>query len=149
MRHNLDLRFRSPVRETQIPRTRKYSKITKMTPKAHPQNYLAKTQKLQKKSIFEEFLVFFEYFSGNFGDGPLGSFLVIFEYFRVRGIWVSLTGALNRKSGPFPKKVGNPLFFGNSQFLLRFPGFCCSLRGCWNMSATETTHVPAKFFIVN
>ena len=30
--------------------------------------------------------------------GHLGLFLVIFEYFRVRGIWASLTGPLNRKS---------------------------------------------------
>ena len=40
--------------------------------------------------------MFFEFFPGNFGGGPFGSFLVIFEYFRVRGICVSLTGALNR-----------------------------------------------------
>ena len=41
----LALRFRAPVRETQIPRTRKYSKITKTTQNGPPQNYLEKTQK--------------------------------------------------------------------------------------------------------
>ena len=69
-----------------------------MTQKAHPPKLPEKYSKITKKCIFEEFLVFFEYFSGNFGGGPLGSFLVIFEYFRVRGIWVSLTGALNRNA---------------------------------------------------
>ena len=31
------------------------------------------------------------------GVGHFGSFFVIFEYFRVQLIWVSLTGALNRE----------------------------------------------------
>ena len=65
------LRFRAPVRETQMPRTRKYSK---MTQKAHPPNYLEETQKLQKKGIFEEFLVFFEYFQVILGVGLWGHF---------------------------------------------------------------------------
>ena len=69
-----------------------------MTPEAHPQNYLKNTQKILKFPQKYIFFVIFEYFSGNLGGGPFGSFLVIFEYFRVRGIWVSLTGALNRNA---------------------------------------------------
>ena len=105
-------------------------KLLKMTQKAHPPNYLKKKySKNTKKCIFEEFLVFFEHFSGNFGGGPLGSFLVIFEYFRVRGIWVSLTGALNRNStvtGKKPPEPSKPLRPSNAtHFLpwsLRFSG---------------------------
>ena len=92
-----------------------------MTPEAHPQNYLKNTQKSTKNSSKIHFFVIFEYFSGNLGGGPFGSYLVIFEYFRVRGIWVSLTGALNRKLWgdlgsleafaqiPFPRCLGRTI----------------------------------------
>ena len=66
---------------------------------AHPQNYLEKKLK-NDRTVFLRFFyfLFFEFFHVILGVGHFGSCLVIFEYFRVWGIWVSLTGALNRKS---------------------------------------------------
>ena len=49
---------------------------------AHPQNYLEKNSQNTKKCIFEEFLVFFEFFPGNFGGGP---FWLLFSNFRGPG----------------------------------------------------------------
>ena len=54
--------------------------------------------------------------------GHLGSFLVVFEHFRVRGIWVSLIGFLNCKSRAlpaFPPQFGldRPFLFGNGIFI--------------------------------
>ena len=85
------------MRETQISQTRKCSKLSKNDPNGPPQNYLENNSK-NTKIYFEESLVFFEFFFGTFWVGNYGSFLVIFEYSRVRGIWVSLTGALNRNT---------------------------------------------------
>ena len=76
----LGLRFRAPVRETQIPQTRNYSKITKKDPKWPTPKMTGKNSKITKKCIFEEFLVFFMFFPGNFGGGP---FWVLFSKFRV------------------------------------------------------------------
>ena len=81
------------MRETQIPRTRNYPKITKKDPKwPNPLNS-SRELKNYKKCIFEDFLVFFESFSRqSWGWAILG----YSEYFRVWGIWVSVTGALDR-----------------------------------------------------
>ena len=71
----LDLRFRAPVRETQIPQTQNYSKITPKWPKtAHPTNSFKKTQKCYKKRILGEMFVFFESFLRNFGVGNFEQF---------------------------------------------------------------------------
>ena len=70
-----ELRFRAPVRETQIPQTRKYSKITKNYPKGPPPKLPGKNK--NKKKDFEEFLVFLSFFQVILGVG----FWVIFSNF--------------------------------------------------------------------
>ena len=53
---------------------------------AHPQNYPEKTQKLPKKMHFWGFVKYFlSFFQVNLVVGHFGSFLVISEFFRVRG----------------------------------------------------------------
>ena len=52
------------------------------------------SEKMYFWGSFSNFWVFFQVI---LGVSHFGSLWVIFEYFRVRGIWVSLTGALNRK----------------------------------------------------
>ena len=64
----------------------------------------------------------FSVFSSNFGGGPFWVFLVIFEQFRVRRIWISLIGALNCDSNPetvcilpiLREAVGRPVYAINS-----------------------------------
>ena len=75
-------------------------KLLKGPKMAHPLNYLEKLKKtITKKMYFGGiFSIFWVFFQSIWGWAIVGLFLVIFEYFRVRGIWVSLTGALNRNA---------------------------------------------------
>ena len=71
------LRFRAPMRErereTQNPPDPKLLENCQKGPEmGHPQNYLEKSQKIQGNVFLRKsnFLVFFEFFPGNFGGGP-------------------------------------------------------------------------------
>ena len=68
------------------------------------QGCLLKLKKIKKKKTYfwGFFFVFFEFFQGNFGMGHFGSFLVIFEYFRVPGdLGLSLSLSLSLSLAPW------------------------------------------------
>ena len=83
-------------RDPNSPDPKLLGKITKDDPKfGPPPKFPGKNSKKYKKCHFEDFVLFFFFVFCQviLGVGHFGSFLVIFEYFRVRGLWVSLTGA--------------------------------------------------------